>query len=245
MDTPQETQENTLTTQDSSTMSLEKASLMASMLLVFLTPFIYLLAVSFHQGYLSGYGLHYEFYTKSFEEYMVLGFSVILDMTVDMINFFLNKWLLTLPIILLFLLAVKELEKHAEKFNGLKAIHRFRLSRQAEPYLVATIVFVTPIALIYLFALSVLPHYFAFHKGEVRAKEEISNFESCEYKENWHTCYTLLKDGKKVAEGSLIFNSNDAFALFSQSGSVVFPKSEGYTIEKKRTNTSQRTKRKA
>ncbi len=214
-----------------------------------ITPYAYLLGISYNQGYLEAFGVSADFTSKGVADVYVdayVAFGAILN---DVVLFFLNlTWKNYLGIFLIlvtiFLVSLNfdstlkevrsKLKKikcpklkylwsklHPEKNSTTKAI----IYSAVLSYLGSLLISLLLVVLIFWWGLPL----WAINKGKVSAEAKINTYleseKKCGFSEktSWNSCVKIIdKDNKEVLyEGILVAKNGNEVAVFNEKGSTI------------------------
>ncbi len=220
--------------------------------LAIVTPFAYLLGLSFYQGGLYTFGVEADIFPLSTQYIYVNSYYALLFILSTCLSIIIGLWAETnwysLLIILLTIVVGRTVQLVAKKntnpcFKRIKSfLAQYYDHESMKPYLVVSGVVSFFSFLIYLL-LGVtlclwLPCYAAYSAGQGRAEKIIKDYRDHGCKTNQkaglNRC-TLVKDkdGKVLYEGVLVAISDKEIAIFNKDGSHIFAKQADFVLQRK------------
>jgi len=196
----------------------------------FIPPLCYLIGVAYYQGYLEKLGIHYEFFSKSTEEYLVISYTSLVAQGLYISKTIIEHGLVLSIVLLLCFILYLIVDNYKAKLSGL-ILNKFRFKRRhidnfAKGYLIFSGPYLVAFAIFYL----TLPAYISYRTGMSAALTQIEKFEDCKPKEGWNECYEIKEGGKSLTKGLLIARSDSSIAIYNEQGATIHPLTSNTTI---------------
>ncbi|MEO3864557.1 hypothetical protein [Rheinheimera fenheensis] len=210
----------------SSKLTLANISMFIGLSVAVLVPALYLMGYLYQSGYLSYYQLPVDSFPRSFENYLVLSFFVMVKFYAIVTEYF-GRYVLVIFLGVLFFLTVgitfKKLnKKYSDKLDRLKL--RLLQSEHADFIVIAPLAaamsVVTPIIAWTCISLFILVEVQSFNIGRDTAANEIEQFVPCDQVNS--KCITAVKGDKRVS-GLLVAFSERHIALYDGEVTHILP----------------------
>ena len=238
--------------EDKNTISSTKLFLQcAAILFAVLTPYAYLLGVTYYQGYMSAFGVSSDTFPKTTSDVYVDAYAAIGLMIIDVFKLFEFPEFYGLLLLLVALIAsFWELGAHQKRCKSLEKVRDVSLKILncvdfKNNTFFKTITYVSVVNYLLLILLIVvlcfwwgLP-YWAEKKGESMANDQIQKYvkSGCFFdkKTRWNNCiYVKNKNNKTIQVGLLVAQNENDLAIFKKDGSYIFKLDDTVLIRKER-----------
>lgn len=197
-----------------------------------LAPVIYLCGLVYDYGYLHTYGVSYEFFIRSLQEYYAIAYFGLLGIINFYLPVFFEKFLWAFPLIVFVVAGLVVVLVHVENTTFIKNL-KLRVQRPAWPklfkhltfpILAAALAWLIPIFLVAtVILILVLPGLF-YYRGEAEANRQIEQAKPCSYSLTAPSnCVFLIENGKLVAGGIVVARNSTHLALFNEGRTRIYP----------------------
>ena len=196
---------------------------------VLIIPLLYAIGYSYDLGYLNQYNIDIQMFHSSIDHYFIIAFYAFSNVVISIFPYF-NKWdimLLCAVFAVIFYLILWSIQFNAEgkiiswQNNFIRGTNsKFLFISISISTLFIALLFVFFICIFLLISLPVM----SYKEGKNDAKQEITNYRSCEeINTKLKGCVFITQEGKPIAKGRLVTSSEKYVAVFDGTQTRVIP----------------------